>query len=276
MDAQTSWNVWRKILTEPKFADAVLAGDVSALSSQRLTPEEIEICICYANTPRATQWFISNYRYRLVSSTAYALETSAPLTWRLLRAHKVDPRALAETFLDYTGWIDRGPYVYTTCQLILDFIKDSYASRIPYLNDLARLETAAATLLCSLAGDPAAFPGQEGPLNSEESKLAPNRNVSVVTIPNDLRPWLKDPSLIGKTTLASAPLEILVRIPSPSASVRYTSIGASGRQLLHALDRPKTRRELLAAVATAAADGARIASVLDRLIELGAIAVGPA
>ena len=186
--AQTTWNVWRRILAEPKFADAVLAGDLAALSGEALSPEEIEICSCYASTPGAAQWFITNYRYRLVSSTAYALETSAPLTWRLLRAHDVDPRKLAEAFLDHTGWVDRGPYVYTTCRLVLDFVRSMHASRIPFVDDLARLETAAAALLCSLAAAPASPAGQEPAADGEDGKLVRSAGVSAVAMPRSRGP----------------------------------------------------------------------------------------
>ena len=112
---------------------------------------------------------------------------------------------LAEAFLDHTGWVDRESLrvydVPARSRLRAIHARERILRRRP-----GRLRNGAAALV--LAGRRSRpLPGRSLPRTARtaSSYAAP---VSRPCHPHDIRPWLKDPSLIGRTTLASASLEI--------------------------------------------------------------------
>ena len=248
MDAQEVWHTWRRILSDPRFSEVLFTRGVEALEAEfTLTPSEREICFAYSRTPKQSQWFVTNYRYRLVSSVCYALETCAPLTWRLLMAHGLDARALAEDFLNTNKWIDHGPYVYHLCRSALDYLRTQFSSRIPYLRDLIELESQAAELMQKLAQTFWAPQGTAASPDFESSAISFQRteNAVVAVSESDVRPWLRDTSQIGKTELNPGPQYLLVYLPDTRSRVRYVSIGKLGYELFSSLERPRTLAELL-------------------------------
>ena len=249
MDAQEVWHTWRRILSDPKFSEVLFTRGVEALKAEfTLTPSEREICLAYSRTPKQTQWFVTNYRYRLVSSVCFALETCAPLTWRLLMAHELDARALAENFLNTNKWIDHGPYVYHLCRSVLNYLRTEFSSRILYLHDLIELESQAGELMQKLAQIPWApvgtaalsdFGGESSPVSFQRTE-----NALVAVTESDVRPWLRDPSQIGKMDLNPGPQYLLIYLPDARSRVRYVSIGKLGHELFSSLDRPRTLAEV--------------------------------
>ena len=249
MDAQEVWRTWRRILSDPKFSQVLFTGGVEALDAEfTLTPSEREICLSYGRTPKQTQWFITNYRYRLVSSVCYALETCAPLTWRLLMERGLDARALAEDFLNADKWIDHGPYVYRLCRSALDYLRAQFSPRVPYLNDLIELESRAAELIQKLADTSWTPQGSAAPPDFEAAGSAVSfrrtENAVVAVTESDLRPWLREPSQIGKVELSPGPQYLLIYMPDARSRVRYVSVGKLGHELFSSLARPKTLAEL--------------------------------
>lgn len=253
MDAREVWRTWRRILSDPKFSETLLTGGVEALEAEfALTSSEREVCLSYSRTPKQTRWFIVNYRYRLVNSVCYAVETCSPLTWRLLAASDVDAHALAKDFLDARGWVDHGPYVYRLCREALAYIGERFAAAIPHLDDLVELESRSAALIQKLAD--ATWPTSRTAAPDDSSAEGPalhfrrNENADVAVMRSDLRPWLREPSQIGKAALAADPQHILIYLPDARSRVRYVSIGKLGRDLFDSLARPKTMAELLASL----------------------------
>ena len=247
MDAQEVWHTWRRILSDPKFSEVLFTRGVDALETEfTLTPSEREICFAYSRTPKQSQWFVTNYRYRLVSSVCYALETCAPLTWRLLMAHGLDVRALAEDFLNADKWIDHGPYVYHLCRSALNYLRTEFSSRIHYLNDLIELESQAAELMQKLAQISWAPQGAAAPPDFEgEVSFQRTENAAVAVTESDVRPWLRDTSQIGKMELNPGPQYLLIYLPDTRSRVRYVSIGKLGHELFSSLEHPRTLAELL-------------------------------
>lgn len=249
MDAQEVWHTWRRILSDHRFSEVLFTGGVEALEAEfMLTPSEREICLAYSCTPKQSQWFVTNYRYRLVSSVCYALETCAPLTWRLLLAHGVEVRALAEDFLNADKWIDHGPYVYHLCRSALDYLCAEFSSRIPYLNDLIGLESQAAELMQKLADtswtpQAAAAPPDFGAEGSAVS-FQRTENAVVAMTENDIRPWLREPSQIGNMKLNPSLQYLLIYLPDTRSRVRYVSIGKLGHELFTSLEHSRTLTEL--------------------------------
>src|SRR5688572_22006065 len=97
MDAKGTWNLWRRILREPALAERLFDPDFDDHAARfGMSAEDVHIARAYASTPKATQFFITNYRYRLVSGFGHALQSAAPLTYRVLRAAGLDMRALGE------------------------------------------------------------------------------------------------------------------------------------------------------------------------------------
>lgn len=126
MRAETTWDVWRRILQEPDLQTTLQNGRLDeSLKETGFTGEEIEVARYYQTHFKDAAWFVTSYRFRLVSAFVNAVELGAPFTHRVLLAHGYNIRDMAETYYDDTGWIDDGPYVYRLCSKILDWLPES-------------------------------------------------------------------------------------------------------------------------------------------------------
>ena len=147
--AETTWNVWRRILREPNIQSILRAQDLdSRVAETAFEGEEVKIARHYQAHFKDAEWFVTSYRFRLVSAFINAIEIGAPLTHRVLLAHGQDVRHLAEVFFDGDGWFDDGPFVYRLAAKILDWLPN--AKTLPNLLEISsvtRLEAAAVGVL---------------------------------------------------------------------------------------------------------------------------------
>lgn len=237
MRAERVWHVWRRILREPPLQEALLTG---RLASFGLSPEEQEIALAYAGTPAGTTFFIANFRYRMKSSFINALETTAPLTHRLLRASGSDLDALAVRFLDSVQWHDFGPYVYTYGGQLLDFLlRQPDLAEVHGLAELGSVERAGARLTVAAAGDIAT------PVASTDTYRTAGP-VSPVHCGLDLSPWLRDSRRIGREPVSPRPTWYLVYLRQPDLRRRIVACPAALAELVTALRVPRSAKELSA------------------------------
>src|SRR5690606_20354940 len=93
MDAEKVFRLWRRVLRDQEYGDAVLAADREVLAGR--DPDERAIALALREHREAAYWPREGYRYRVISAIHAALCAHAPLTERLLAARGVDQRALA-------------------------------------------------------------------------------------------------------------------------------------------------------------------------------------
>lgn len=278
MEAERVWGVWRRLLREPAFEEAVFADDFPGREAELgLAPEEAEIALAYRETPKETRWFITNYRYRLVSSICYALETCAPWTWRLLQAKDLDMREVAAGFLDAHGWIDDGPFVYGTCARVLDHLRETLGDEIHGLRALIQLDSAGVELIRSLAGaSPEICPSDDerAAAAADMSRFRYQRTGTgaLLTVERTLTPWLRDREAIGKTELPARPQHFLVYLPNLTSAVKLAGIGPPGLALWPLLESPKSLDELAGEESLAAVGGPeRYLPTLKRYLQAGVV-----
>lgn len=279
MDAQICWNVWRRILREPPLSNAIVAIDSQeALNGFGLTDEEREIANAYRATPKQTAWFVTNYRYRLVSSYCFALETCAPFVWRLLRSHEIDMRSLVTQYLDRFGWRDTGPMVYTTCRILLDFVLKNLGNEIAYLQDVVKFDNASVMLISSLAGvDESTWPNTTQRQQIEQTKLNADFQRTgtgvVQTVDYDITPWLKDKSAIGKLPLRRNVQHYLIYLPSASAAFKIARLNDIGKRVFESLAEIATVDELLAheEIRQASVQRTELQSIIGHFLRLGVV-----
>ncbi|QBF33921.1 hypothetical protein [Thalassococcus sp. S3] len=147
--AQTTWDVWRRILKEPALQATVKDGKLGAnLAETGFAGDEVDIARYYQTHFKDAAWFVTSYRFRVVSAFVNAVELGAPLTHRVLLAHGREIRDVAEAYYDDTGWLDDGPYVYGLCAKILDWLPVSHLGKtIAPLTSVAKLEAASVQVL---------------------------------------------------------------------------------------------------------------------------------
>lgn len=148
-NAQTTWDVWREILREPNVQTILRTGELDKrIDETSFTGEKVEIARYYQSNFKDAEWFVTSYRFRLVSAFLNAIELGAPLTHRVLLARDHDMRKLAETFFDATEWFDDGPFVYRQCSKILDWMQHTPdLADVPELSAVTQLEAAAVGVL---------------------------------------------------------------------------------------------------------------------------------
>ncbi|MDJ0630630.1 MAG: hypothetical protein QNJ44_20405 [Rhodobacter sp.] len=151
--AETTWNVWRRILQEPDLQATLRNGTLDDdLAKTGFAGEEAEVARYYQAHFKDAEWFVTSYRFRVVSAFINAVELGAPLTHRVLLAHGCDIREVAEAYYDDTGWLDDGPFVYRLCAKILAWLRQSrFGADIAPLASVAKLETAAVEVLRAAA-----------------------------------------------------------------------------------------------------------------------------
>lgn len=243
MNAQTVWNVWRRILKEGDFKDYLFTSSSSALAKRfALNEEELEIAKAYAANPQRTLLFITNYRFRLTNSFTNALNIGAPLTLRALIAQEISINTVAKQFFDTIVWHDYGPNVLTLCDAALRFIKDNVIiDGIEGLSSLIDLEAASVSLIRQMASKSEINPNM---LSTKQDKISLNSNNIVVTTSHTLTPWLKNKSLLGRSKLKLTPQHFLIYIPALDKAYKVAGLSQRGVQLLKVLTKLMTRKEL--------------------------------
>jgi hypothetical protein len=148
-DAKSTWDVWRRILREPNLQAILRAGDLCRKKEEtQFSDDELAIAQYYQSHFKDAEWFVTSYRFRLVSAFMNAMELAAPLTHRVLLANGHDVRKLAEFFFDGTGWFDDGPFVYRLAAKILEWLPQAgQLANLHELNSVTKLETAAVGVL---------------------------------------------------------------------------------------------------------------------------------
>jgi hypothetical protein len=213
MDAELTWDVWRRILKDDRLGSQVRTGAVDA-AEFGLSAGEAEVAAAYAAHAPGAAWAIETYRYRSGSSALHVLSAGAPFTLRLLRQSRTDLRRLAEAFAESRGWADDGPFLYRRCAAFLTSLMESGEFRhVPGLQDMATLELAVMRLMMQCAGLPAqTWParGQALPADPAAGWYVQTGLGVVTTTAHRLTPWLKDARLFGQAPLVPEPEHLLV------------------------------------------------------------------
>ncbi|MGQ0838582.1 hypothetical protein [Actinokineospora sp.] len=241
LDANAVWHVWRRVLREQRLQEAMFAGTLRARAGEfGLADGDLAIAEEYARTAAGTRFFIANYRFRMVSSFVNALETAAPLTHRLLRAHTVDIEALAAAFLDSVRWLDFGPYVFTYGGRVLDYLvgRPEFTA-LTGLTELAAIERAGVRITVEAAEQPVDLTPATGAYRSIDL-------VTSVDTALDVAPWLREGASLGRTEPAAAPRTFLVYLRPPDLRRRIVAVPPAAVELVAELRTPRTAEEISA------------------------------
>jgi hypothetical protein len=241
MEACTVWQVWRRVLREEPLQDAMFSGRLAEQAeSLQLAPAERAVAEDYARNPAGTRFFITNYRYRMVSSFLNALETSAPLTHRLLRAHSEDLDTLATRFLDTVQWLDFGPYVYTYGGKILNYLLEQPdLAALHGLPELVAIEQAGVRITI----DAADAPNNTGPEPGAYLAIGP---LATVQCALDVSAWLRDGSRLGREPAPARSRWYLVYLRPPHLQRRIVTVPPLAVDIVEALRTPRSSTQLTA------------------------------
>lgn len=282
MQAEKVWQVWRRIMREAPLAEAVHSGAVLERAWELgLGEEEARIAGAYADSGKRAEWFVTNYRYRLVSSVGYALETCAPLTWRVLMAHDFEPRELGERVLDGIGWQDDGPFVYRMTARILAFLDRELSPNVHGLADTIAVDRASVALIRTLSTAP-----EESPLRSsgrldeaaiekhasasDEAPLVCTGMGAIAKTAHQLSDWLRKPAAIGREALTAGPQTFLVYLPNFESTRKIARLSMLGSSVFELLEKPCSRGAIEAALGREAGDTA-LTKILRQLLAYGVV-----
>jgi hypothetical protein len=216
------WQLWRRVLREPALAAAVIDCSVAGRAAEwNLTSADIEILRHYTLSPGGVSWAVESYRFRLLRVTRFCVAQAAPLTARALVEAGHDPVRLAQEFVEYTGWLDRGPYVL---ELTLQYL--SYLVEVEFghqaggptpLMDILEMDIAGLRLARAQASRDSA----------DRACDLPGRwtgRACVITVAHNVMPWLAEP---GANPLSAAPAvrrEVLVYFDDSISSCRLVAL----------------------------------------------------
>lgn len=284
-DAEHIWRIWRRILREPPLQAAMFAADSEdRLAALGLDETERAVAGYYARHPAGTRFFITNYRFRMRSSFVHAIETTAPLTHRLLLAHRVDIDALAEEFLASVGWFDHGPWVFTYGGRILRYLVQKPAlADLPGLRELVAIERAGieVTIAASASdgvppppGSPDGVPPPGNPATAADGRATgapPGRYrlagpVRAVRTEIDITEWLRDSRSIGRTGVPAGVRWYLVFLRRPELRRRIVAVPRSAVDLVTELHAPRP-----VADRPDGPDAGQTSPVLDSLVRIGVV-----
>ncbi|WP_441251311.1 hypothetical protein [Kitasatospora sp. McL0602] len=272
MKAEEVWRLWRRILREPALSDAVIAAEVAERAAEfGLTPEETAIAAQYAANGKGVAWAVDAYRFRLVRVTRYAVAEGAPLTALALEQLGQDLPALARSYVEASGWTDRGPYVYTVTADYLDHLRRTLdtpgAASAPGLFDIIALEYAGALLVARhAAGPPVAAADGTAPRWTGRGAL--------VRVGHDILGWLADPQQTDLTALPAQPRQIVVRLDGSPDHYSLNGIGESAALVAEALATGADLPEIAALVGLDPAD-AGLRGLLETFADWGLVTPGP-
>ena len=258
------------MLREEPLREAMFSDQLTERAeSLQLAPIEREIAERYARTPTGTRFFITNYRYRMISSFINALETSAPLTHRLLRVHLVDLDALATRFLDTVQWLDFGPYVYTFGGQILGYLLEQPALQaLPGLPELVALEQAGVRITIDAAD-------ASDDTNPEAAGYVVISSIATVRCAVDVSTWLRDGNALGREPVPRRPRWYLVYLKPPHLHRRILAVPPLAVDIVEALRTPRSSTQLTAALDAMNARRGTVdeATLLTKLVSLGVVLV---
>ncbi|HZW21105.1 hypothetical protein [Noviherbaspirillum sp.] len=248
MNAQTVWNVWRRIMREPALQQALLEERGEDLSRFAFSEPEKQAALAYARDASRAKWFVLNYRFRLANSFINALETGAPLVLRALLRRGADLRGLGERFLDMHGWKDYGPFVYGYCRDALEFLaQDDCTAQPAGLRDLIGLEMTVVDLLRSLAAAPDAG-ADENTAFLRRTPLARHYRSRY-----RLSDWLRDKTLLGQGDLPAGVQDYLVYLTDYDSTYKFALLPPRAVEILQALTSPCLPVELSSRLAASGA-----------------------
>ncbi|GAB3377248.1 hypothetical protein [Azotobacter armeniacus] len=248
MQAQTVWQVWRRIMREVPLQNALFntrphegpAADV--LASFGLNEEQQAAARAYASQADRAKWFVLNYRFRLSNSFLNALETGAPLVLRALLNKGANINQLGEEFLDTQEWKDFGPYVYSYCQAALDFLARHEVSAEPFgLRDLIGLEMTVVALMRDLADQPSLTTEE---ITVDTGPLQRTPYAKTFCSKSKLSHCLRDKKSLGRVSLEAETEHYLVFLPHVELSHKYSLLPLRAVEILAALEKPCPRQEL--------------------------------
>ena len=274
MNAETVWNVWRRILKEPHLSEALQRDDFVQLGiPDNVLPAEREVLLAYGAHRSAARWFVRGYRFRLTSSVSYALSACAPLTSRTLLRKGFNIRELGERFLFSIGWHDHGPYVYTTCRNFLDFLRVELKGEIAGLDDCIEVDAVSIDLVRSLADatadrwqDAAARQALVGDLSRWFYRQSGTG--CIATTACALGSWLKASRTNPDARPEMVAENYLIYLPSASQYPKMSLASPEAKAVLEILAASHSLGELQSALNV---DNQRIAEVLTQLIQLGVV-----
>lgn len=251
MDAEKVFRLWRRVLRDREFGDALLApAGREHIAALGLDADEEAIALALHAHREAAYWPREGYRYRVISAARGALLAYAPLTRRLLAAHGVDLRALATRFAESTAWRDDGPHGYRTCLDFLAYIETDAAAlpEIVALRDAVALDAAACRLLRRVATIP---PAQWHAVESAGEPRAGQRYqrsplTCAIMVEHAITPWLEEADAVGKVPLVAEPQRILLQFLSTEEEPDYLIIGPNMYAIYQALERPLSLDQAIA------------------------------
>jgi hypothetical protein len=275
MNAETVWNVWRRILREPRISDAIMSDHFGEhVLDTDFTPEEHDVALEYASHSNAVRWFVRGYRFRLTSSVAYALSSCAPLTSRALRQRKWNIRELGERFLGSIGWHDHGPYVYTACGRFLEYLREDLAEQIEGLSDCILVDAASIELVRKLADAPAdLWPSTSSRRDMERDlkcwTFRQSGTGRILTTRCAISSWLTPTNGSLSSAPDRTPEHYLIYLPSKAKFPKISLVSPLAKALFEALAPARSLADLQATPEFERA--ANLTDVLSHLIQLGVL-----
>lgn len=247
MDAEKVFRLWRRVLRDQEYGDAVLAADREVLAD--LDPDERASALALREHREAAYWPREGYRYRVVSAIHAALRAHAPLTERLLAARGVDQRALAACFAEAIAWRDDGHQGYRMCLDFLTYIaSDAEMPEMPELRDAVAVDAATCRLLRRVATLPAdqwLAPETTGALTAGQRYQRSPLTIAV-EVEHAITVWLEQPGAPGRVPLAREPQRIVVQFLSAEEDPDYMAIGPGTYAMYRALEHPLSLAQALA------------------------------
>lgn len=236
---QTYWNIWRQIMRNEKLQNVVLSKDVfiKDLDQFNFTEEEKNAAMDYAQKAESAKWFVLNYRFRLVNSMFNALESGgASLTLRSLLAKDTDMDKFSKKFLDTVEWKDYGPYVYTYCKDVLDYLLND-KNIDDNLKDLINLEKSVVKLMLDYE--------YSKKIEKNRGLLYKTKKAKHYQSSYKLSNWLKNKKELGLTKLDKANENYLVYLPNLENSYKFVMIPERAAKIYSLMDEePISKKEL--------------------------------
>lgn len=264
MDAEHVWKLWRRLLRDETLQQQLYEAQGAVQWLQNFPDDEQAILHAYASQFERVKWFVENYQFRLVNSFINALETGAPLTLRALLNIGLDLPALSKAFLRQQEWFDYGPRVYGYCDAALGFLLERQElADYPQIRDLMELERECVRLYTGLVEASAVVPGHYQ--RTDGARIYQSRYA--------LSQWLRDKSLLGRSSPEESRQYILVYLPNPEARHKFTLISPRAAHLYKCLEQPQSLATLSQILSSAAATqpSDNDMALLGKLYQLNAI-----
>lgn len=240
MEAELTWNLWRRILQEKSFHEAIYNGKTNNLKNEfGLSEKENTIAQYYAHKPDQVKWFVVGYRFRLVNSFINALETGAPLTLRALLAKNCNISELSKEFLDTIGWKDYGPYVLRYCLATLEFLLKHDKTKNPSgLRDLIKFECCSIQLKMDLANS------NFDNCNSMTRLIERTCLGRIYTSSFQLSNWLRNKNNIGIADLKIVTEHYFIYLPNSQSFQKFALLSPRMVELYSVFETPCSYKDI--------------------------------